>query len=72
MTQTNEFRGGLPGSPVAGALTLCGEAEEAGLSKSGSRVASIGLSCLPNVCREGVEETLHNGASWMMDKREQV
>lgn len=40
-TQTNEFRG-LPGSPVAGACALCGDAEGAGLSKSGGRAVSRG------------------------------
>lgn len=56
---------------MPGALALPGEAEGAGLNKSGGRVASIRLSCLPNVCRGGVEETLHNGAS-LGNKRKQV
>lgn len=71
-TQTSEFRGGLPGSPVAGARALCGEAEGAGLNKPGGRVISRGpKGCLPTVCRAGVEETLQNGASWG-NKRQQV
>lgn len=70
-TQTNGFRGGLPGSPVAGPCAVCGEAEGAQLSKSGGNVVFRGpKSCLSPVCREGVA-MLHNDASWG-NKREQV
>lgn len=61
-TQTNEFRGGLPGSPVAGPRAVCREAEGARLNKSGGSFVFRGpKSCLP-VCRECVA-MLHNGAS---------